>query len=61
MHCGLFVSFVRFSEIRSQEWEARTVTARIEGLLVRRIDEEHRLVYQVQQEKIRILACRYHY
>jgi len=27
----------------------------------RRIDEEHRLVYQVTESKIRILACRYHY
>ena len=27
----------------------------------RRIDQEHRLVYQVQAERIRILACRYHY
>ena len=27
----------------------------------RRIDQEHRLVYQVTSEKIRILACRYHY
>jgi len=27
----------------------------------RRIDREHRLVYQVLNQKIRILACRYHY
>lgn len=27
----------------------------------KRIDDEHRLVYQVTEEKIRILACRYHY
>ena len=27
----------------------------------RRIDQEHRLVYQVFEDKIRILACRYHY
>jgi toxin YoeB len=31
------------------------------GCWSKRIDEEHRLVYQVQEEKIRILACRYHY
>jgi toxin YoeB len=31
------------------------------GCWSRRIDQEHRLVYQVQPEKIRILACRYHY
>jgi toxin YoeB len=31
------------------------------GCWSRRIDQEHRLVYQVRGEKIRILACRYHY
>lgn len=31
------------------------------GCWSRRIDEEHRLVYQVQEDLIRILACRYHY
>lgn len=31
------------------------------GCWSRRIDREHRLVYQVSEEKIRILACRYHY
>lgn len=31
------------------------------GCWSRRIDEENRLVYQVMGDKIRILACRYHY
>ena len=31
------------------------------GCWSRRIDQEHRLVYQVFEERIRILACRYHY
>jgi len=31
------------------------------GCWSRRIDQEHRLVYQVKKDKIRILACRYHY
>ncbi len=31
------------------------------GCWSRRIDQEHRLVYQVLDQKIRILACRYHY
>ena len=31
------------------------------GCWSRRIDREHRLVYQVTESKIRILACRYHY
>lgn len=31
------------------------------GCWSRRIDGEHRLVYQVLENKIRVLACRYHY
>ncbi len=31
------------------------------GCWSKRIDQEHRLVYQVLEDKIRILACRYHY
>ena len=31
------------------------------GCWARRIDQEHRLVYEVQANKIRFLACRYHY
>lgn len=31
------------------------------GCWSRRINQENRLVYQVLPEKIRILACRYHY
>jgi toxin YoeB len=31
------------------------------GYWSRRIDLEHRLVYQVIDEDIRILSCRYHY
>jgi len=33
----------------------------LSGCWSRRIDREHRLVYQVTKDKIRILACRYHY
>jgi toxin YoeB len=33
----------------------------LSGCWSRRIDQEHRLLYQVRQDKIRILACRYHY
>jgi toxin YoeB len=33
----------------------------LKGCWSRRIDAEHRLVYSVSDEKIRILACRYHY
>ncbi len=31
------------------------------GCWSRRIDQEHRIIYQVTEDKIRILACRYHY
>ncbi|MGD0518664.1 MAG: Txe/YoeB family addiction module toxin [Thermoguttaceae bacterium] len=31
------------------------------GCWSKRIDQEHRLVYQVTENCIRILACRYHY
>lgn len=31
------------------------------GCWSKRIDQEHRLVYEVKQDRIRILACRYHY
>jgi len=33
----------------------------LKGCWSRRIDQEHRLVYQITEDKIRILACRYHY
>ena len=33
----------------------------LSGCWSRRIDKEHRLVYQVSDDKIRILACRFHY
>jgi toxin YoeB len=31
------------------------------GCWSRRINPEHRLIYQVLDDKVRILACRYHY
>jgi toxin YoeB len=33
----------------------------LSGCWSRRIDREHRLVYEVEENRIRILACRYHY
>jgi toxin YoeB len=33
----------------------------LSGCWSRRINQEHRLVYQVRVDKIRILACRFHY
>lgn len=31
------------------------------GFWSRRIDQEHRLVYQVAENEVRVIACRYHY
>lgn len=31
------------------------------GCWSRRIDREHRLVYQVEENEILVIACRYHY
>ena len=31
------------------------------GFWSRRIDQEHRLVYQVAENELRIISCRYHY
>ena len=31
------------------------------GYWSRRIDGEHRLIYQVKEDEIRIIKCRYHY
>ena len=33
----------------------------LSGCWSRRIDLEHRLIYEVLEDKIRILACRFHY
>lgn len=33
----------------------------LQGLWSRRIDGEHRLVYEVADDELRIIACRFHY
>ena len=33
----------------------------LSGCWSRRIDHEHRLIYQVFETRIRVLACRFHY
>jgi toxin YoeB len=33
----------------------------LKGCWSRRIDQEHRLIYVVLQDKIRVIGCRYHY
>lgn len=41
--------------------KAEPLKHELAGCWSKRIDQEHRFVYQVQEDKIRILACRYHY
>lgn len=31
------------------------------GAWSRRIDQEHRLVYRVENDELRVMSCRYHY
>ena len=33
----------------------------LSGCWSRRVDQEHRVIYSVDNEKIRILSCRFHY
>jgi toxin YoeB len=33
----------------------------VAGYWSRRIDDEHRLVYKLTADEVRIAACRYHY
>lgn len=33
----------------------------LKGCWSRRIDNEHRLVYEVRHDEIRIISCRFHY
>ena len=33
----------------------------LKGAWSRRITQEHRLVYEVEEERVRALACRFHY
>ena len=33
----------------------------LQGYWSRRINDEHRLVYKIEQERLIIISCRYHY
>jgi toxin YoeB len=33
----------------------------LQGCWSRRIDQEHRLVYEIHKNDLRIISCRYHY
>jgi toxin YoeB len=53
------------NEIRRTPFEGtglpEPLKANLSGCWSRRIDQEHRLVYKVEKDKIIILSCRYHY
>ena len=42
-------------------WKPEKLKYSLSSCWSRRIDHEHRLVYKVENDKIIILACRYHY
>jgi len=54
-----------FEEIRRTPFEGtgkpEPLRFQLAGCWSRRIDREHRLVYQVEEGEIVIIACRYHY
>jgi toxin YoeB len=41
--------------------KAEPLKGNLSGCWSRRIDHEHRLVYQVQEDDLVIISCRYHY
>jgi toxin YoeB len=57
--------FELIQETQRDPFEGRgkpeTLKHELSGCWSRRIDQEHRLVYQVTEDRIRFLACRYHY
>ncbi len=57
--------FALFKEIRRTSFEGtgkpEPLRFQLAGCWSRRIDREHRLVYQVEEAEIIILACRYHF
>jgi toxin YoeB len=54
-----------FEEIRRTPFEGagkpEPLRFQLAGCWSRRIDREHRLVYQVEETEIVVIACRYHY
>jgi toxin YoeB len=56
---------VLLEEIRRTPFEGtgkpEPLRFQLAGCWSRRIDREHRLVYQVEETEIVVIACRYHY
>lgn len=52
-------------EIRRNPYEGtgkpESLKHQLSGCLSRRIDSEHRLVYEPAENEVRILSCRFHY
>lgn len=49
-----------------QEWQSgdrkpEPLTGNLAGFWSRRINDKDRLIYQIDDENVYILACRYHY
>ena len=57
--------FALFEEIRRTPFEGtgkpEPLRFQLAGCWSRRIDREHRLVYQLEEKEIIVIACRYHY
>jgi len=41
--------------------KAERLSGKLNGFYSRRINHEHRLVYRMDQHRITIISCRYHY
>ncbi len=44
-----------------EEQEPEALRHQLQGCWSRRITDEHRLVYEVTEYTVRIIACRFHY
>ena len=42
-------------------WKPEPLKHKYRGFWSRRIDAEHRLIYQVKEDEVRIIKCRFHY
>lgn len=51
------ISRIPFSGI----WKPEPLKHKYKGFWSRRINKEHRLIYQIKGDEIRIAKCRYHY
>ncbi|RPI74135.1 MAG: Txe/YoeB family addiction module toxin [Desulfobacteraceae bacterium] len=57
---GVIIPIDLWEELQAEK-ETAYLKYDFSGCWSRRIDREHRPVYEVMEDKIRILVCRYHY